>query len=207
MINQFPKDRISNFCDAVFAIAMTLLILEIKIPSENLLEEFGTWGVLKRLTPNFAGFIVSFLVVALYWRAHLSFAQFINVYDNKLLWLTIFLLFFIVLLPFSTAFYSNYPNYNNTFIFYCANLAMIGLFNHWIIRYLKKLQGYNEKFTQKVSSYLQARAMASWVVWLITILWVFIEPISARLAFILLFIALSIVDRRYKKRQEAARAE
>lgn len=203
MINQFPKERVNNFCDAVFAIAMTLLILEIKIPAETVIEKFGTWGALQRLLPNFSGFIVSFLVVALYWRAHLSLAQFIITYDNKLLWLTIFLLFFIVLLPFSTSFYSTYINNNNTFIFYFANLGLIGLFNHRMTLYLRKLQGYNENFTQKVFSYLQLRAMANWIVWVITIIWVFIEPVSARFLFILLFIILAIVDKRYKKRQEA----
>jgi uncharacterized membrane protein len=152
MFNRFPNDRINNFCDAVFAIAMTLLILEIKIPAPNIVNDFGTWGALKKLTPNFAGFIVSFLVIALYWRAHLLLAQFIKVYDNKMLWLTIFLLFFIVLLPFSTAFYSTYPNYNNTFIFYCTNLLLIGLFNHWMIRHLKESRGLDETFTQQVFS-------------------------------------------------------
>ncbi|MBS1553473.1 MAG: DUF1211 domain-containing protein [Bacteroidetes bacterium] len=204
MINRFPNDRINNFCDAVFAIAMTLLILEIKIPAPNIVNDLGTWGALKKLTPNFAGFIVSFLVIALYWRAHLSLAQFIKVYDSKMLWLTIFLLFFIVLLPFSTAFYSTYPNYNNTFIFYCINLLFIGLFNHWMIRYLKKSRGLDEMFTQQVFSYLQIRAMSNWLVWLATIIWVFIEPLSARFLFILLFLILSIVERRYKKRVEAA---
>jgi uncharacterized membrane protein len=85
---------------------MTLLILEIKIPAEADLMAYKAGGVLLRLIPSFVGFIISFLVIALYWRLHLSIAQFVKSYDNRLLWYNIRLLMFIVLLPFSTAFYA-----------------------------------------------------------------------------------------------------
>jgi len=66
MLNRFPSDRVNNFCDAVFAIAMTLLILEIKIPTTTDLTSYETLGVMRRLIPSFIGFFISFLVTALY---------------------------------------------------------------------------------------------------------------------------------------------
>jgi hypothetical protein len=53
-----------------------------------------------------------------------------------------------------------------------------------------------------LGSYLQIRAISNWLIWLATIIWVFIEPLSARFLFILLFLILSIVEMRYKKRVE-----
>jgi uncharacterized membrane protein len=197
---RFSMERINNFCDAVFAIAMTLLILEIKIPSYEDMETYDSLGVLWRLVPNFVGFLISFLVIALYWRAHLMMAPFFKSYDNKSLWLTIWLLLFVVLLPFSTAFYSKFGNRNVPFIFYCINLVMIGVFNYWMLHYLEKKEGHSESLSQPMIQYLKARALSAPIVWALSAAWVFVEPYSARLLFISIFIVQIFIDRRFKKR-------
>ena len=66
----YDKSRVSGFCDAVFSIAMTLLILEIDVPSVEALNTNGFSSLLANRIPSFIGFFVSFIVIALYW-AHL----------------------------------------------------------------------------------------------------------------------------------------
>ena len=51
MINHFPNDRVNNFSDAIFAIAITLLVLEVKVPPTADIDSLGTLGSLQRLVP------------------------------------------------------------------------------------------------------------------------------------------------------------
>ena len=203
MLNRFPNDRVNNFCDAVFAIAMTLLILEIKIPATEDVKALGTPGVLIKLIPSFIGFFISFIVTALYWRAHLTLAQFIKTYDNRLLWLTIWLLMSVVLLPFSTALYAKSFNYNGPFIVYCINLVMIGLFNFFMINYIVRKEGYSEMLSKSVATRLRFRSMLAPLIWALSAVWVFIEPNSARVLFILIFLIQAIGERILIKKEKS----
>lgn len=114
---KFPTDRVVYFSDAVFAIAITLLVIEIKIPTHDQIHEFGMAGVLRKLIPLFVGFLISFLVTGLFWRAHLLLYHHVKEVDNKLLWINIWLLLTVALLPFSTGFYSENFGSNVPFFF------------------------------------------------------------------------------------------
>jgi uncharacterized membrane protein len=207
MLSRFPNDRINNFCDAVFAIAMTLLILEIKIPNTEDFKAYGTLGVLARLIPSFVGFLISFLVTALYWRAHLIIAQFVRTYDNRLLWITVWLLMSVVLLPFSTAFYSKYSGFNGPFIVYCVNLLMIGLFNFMMVNYTIRKEGYSESLTSFVATRLRFRAIIAPIIWALSAIWVFVEPYSARFLFIFIFVIQTIGERRLDRKEKLANGQ
>jgi uncharacterized membrane protein len=200
MNDRFHTDRINNFCDAVFAIAMTLLILEIKVPNHEQMESIGLVGSLKHLIPSFVGFLISFLVTGLYWRAHLSIAKYAKSYDNRQLWLTIWLLLFIVLLPFSTALYSEYFNYNHSFIFYCANLVLIGLFHFLLVSSIIRKEGFTGELTPDIARWIKIRSLMAPAIWALSIVWVFIEPLSARFVFISIFVIQMFVDRKFRKK-------
>jgi uncharacterized membrane protein len=203
MLNRFPNDRINNFCDAVFAIAMTLLILEIKIPTSEAISE-GTWRILGNLIPSFTGFVISFLVTALYWRLHLTMAQFVKSYDNRLLWLNVWLLMSIVLLPFSTAFYAKGFREHGPFIFYCTNLVAIGLLNFFMLRYIVRKEGYNETITPLMVGRLRTRILIAPIIWAISAALEFVAPWPARFLFILIFIVQAISERRFDRKMKQA---
>src|SRR5436190_6795291 len=103
---KFPTDRVVYFSDAVFAIAITLLVIEIKIPTHEQIEVLGYAGVLNKLIPLFIGFFITFMVTVIFWRSHLSMFHQVKEIDNTLLWTNILLLMFVALLPFSSGFYS-----------------------------------------------------------------------------------------------------
>jgi uncharacterized membrane protein len=205
MLNRFPNDRINNFCDAVFAIAMTLLILEIKIPSGEDLRAYETGGVLLRLIPSFIGFMISFFVIALYWRLHLTMAQFVKSYDNRLLWYNIWLLMSIVLLPFSTAFYAKYFNdlLSGTFVFYCINLMAIGMINFFMFNYIVHKEGYSETLTPSIAARFRSRIGIPPIIWALSIPLEFVEPWIARF----LFVVEGIAQRRFEKREKRSKQQ
>lgn len=196
---KLPVDRIVYFSDAIFAIAITLLVLEIKIPSSDEVASLGASGVLRKLMPSFTGFLISFLVTGLYWRAHLIHCQFIKVFDGRLLWINLLLLLFVVLLPFSTAFYSKNFGNNGTFIFYGANLVMIGIFTYLMIARIGREGMHHDALDRATLKLLKFRAALAPLVWLLSILIAPIFPLTARFFFIAIFVVQPIADRWFLK--------
>lgn len=149
---EFQIERMILFTDAVFAIGITLLVIEIKAPSiEHLIEELKHDGLpltstaiinqLLGLAPVFIGFLISFFVIAIYWRSHHRLFSFVKDYDDKLIWLNFLFLFTIILMPFSSAYYSENITYDIPFYFYCMNVAATGLVNYLMLNYIIKHKG------------------------------------------------------------------
>ncbi len=196
----FDKKRIIGFSDAIFSIAMTLLVLEISIPTFNALNDLGTLELLANRIPSFIGFVVSFLVTALYWIEHMRITKYVSDVDSKLLWLNIFLLLFIVLMPFSTAFYVKGVNLTGPFVFYCFNLTAIGLFNYLMVRYIIKKEKQATGLTSLIGKWLKMRALSSLSCWFLAGLLAFYFPIIARSLFVLIFVFQAIMGHFYKKK-------
>jgi len=160
---EFQLDRLILFSDAVFAIAITLLVIEIKIPEidtdvsdKALLHELG------HLIPKFVGFIVSFMLIGLYWSVHHRMFGFVTNFNRKLLLLNLFFLFFVALMPFSTGFYSEFVlrGVVTPVIFYTANIALLGLANFLMWRYLSNQKNnLTENLTPPLAKYFSLRAL------------------------------------------------
>jgi uncharacterized membrane protein len=139
----FQVERLVLFSDAVFAIAITLLIIEIKVPEihGDLVTEHSFLHAFLLLLPKFLGFIFSFFIIGLYWFIHHRMFGYVINYNGKLIWLNLFFLFSIVLMPFSTAVYSEYssPEYINLispYVVYVANICLTGFINFIMWAYI-----------------------------------------------------------------------
>lgn len=141
---EFQLERIILFSDAVFAIAITLLVIEIKIPEihENV-SNVALLQSLKHLIPKFIGFLVSFMLIGLYWTIHHRMFGYVTSYDRKLLVLNLIFLFFIALMPFSTGFYSEYAGpelfrqqLKVPLTFYVLNFCSVGFTNYFMWRHI-----------------------------------------------------------------------
>jgi len=139
----FQLERMVLFSDAVFAIAITLLIIEIKVPHLHGLEitDRAFVHALIPLIPEFFGFIFSFFIIGLYWFIHHTIFGFVVNYTKKLIWLNLLFLFSIVLMPFSTAVYSEYSSPKYIFLIYpyCIyvfNICLTGFLNYTLWVYI-----------------------------------------------------------------------
>ena len=196
----FDKGRVISFSDAVFSIAMTLLVLEVVIPSYNELKTGNTLIILKNRIPSFIGLIVSFIVTALYWVAHMRIMKYVSTINSKLLWYNILLLFFIVLLPFSTAFYVKGFSYNGPFAFYCFNLAAIGFFNYLMNVYVAKKEKGLTGISPVLGRYFKIRSLNAFLIWMLAGFLAFVFPMVSRFLFILLFVFEFILTKHFKKK-------
>lgn len=200
MSAKFPTDRVNNFSDAIFAIAITLLVLEIKVPTADEVHQLGVDGLLMKRIPNFIGYVVSFFVTALYWRNHLQLFQYVKSIDDRLFWLNLWLLFFVVIMPFSTALYSYFFGHDNAFIFYTLNLAAIGFMSYTMAAYVIKKEVIAAQLGTIQSQWMKNRILIGPVIFLLSVPLIWISPWIGRLGFLMIFIVQAIADRRIKKR-------
>jgi uncharacterized membrane protein len=134
---EFQLERMILFSDAVFAIAITLLVIEIKIPElHEQVSDKALLHSLGNLIPKFIGFLVSFMLIGIYWTIHHRMFGYVSNYNRKLLLLNLVFLCFIALMPFSTGFYSEYAGpdlYREQLkvpmTFYVLNFCCLGFTN------------------------------------------------------------------------------
>ena len=122
-------DRLIFFSDAVFAIVMTLLILEIRAP-DNVPSDVAATEVpnlVWALWPKFFSYVLSFLVIGTYWIAHHQTFRYVRSYNRTLLWLNLVFLLSISFIPFPTDLLGEYGELRFSVIFYAASLGMARL--------------------------------------------------------------------------------
>lgn len=119
--------RIEAFSDGVIAIIVTLLIFELHVPELVDLTSQTVLNSLWVLVPKFISFAVSFFIVAIYWVNHHHFFSRVTHTDWKLLWANNLLLFFLTIVPFTTAFIGDYPTQPIVVAIYALVLGLAGM--------------------------------------------------------------------------------
>ena len=100
------KGRLEAFSDGVFAIAITLLVLELAVPKGH--PEGGLWAALGREWPSFFAYLVSFLVIGIMWVNHHAVFEKVRAVDRAVLFANLALLLFVSVLPFPTRLVAEY---------------------------------------------------------------------------------------------------
>jgi uncharacterized membrane protein len=129
-------ERIVFFSDAVMAIAITLLVIDLKlpdIPSSLAAAELSTR--LTELTPRVMSFIISFAVVGVYWSSHHRYFNYIKRYDGRLIALNLVFLLFVALMPFFASLLGQYGYLPIALIAYALAVAATGLAIGLVWRY------------------------------------------------------------------------
>lgn len=101
--------RVEAFSDGVMAIIVTLLIFEVRLPEVTDGSNDAMLAALTAVAPKFVSFTVSFFTIAIYWVNHHHFFSRISHTDWKLLWANNLLLFFLTIVPFTTAILGDHP--------------------------------------------------------------------------------------------------
>jgi uncharacterized membrane protein len=138
MANRFfiPTTRIEAFSDGVFAIVMTLLAFQFKVPKYSAAAGLNqNFRALLQVAPNFISFVFSFLFVAVFWVNHHQLFHSIKEADRKLLWLNIHLLFWITMIPFPTGMVGDYPQVSLAAISLAIVLLMVSVSSYLVRRY------------------------------------------------------------------------
>jgi uncharacterized membrane protein len=140
---EFELERMILFSDAVFAIAITLLIIEIKFPeiekgatTQQIREAF------KPVLIRFAGFIISFAFIGLMWARHLKICKYLRAYNNGVILFNLLLLFFIVCFPFTASGLTEHinPHFYLPLFIYIFNIGSVAVSQYLLCRYIFKVK-------------------------------------------------------------------
>lgn len=123
-----PKERLQALVDGIFAIAMTLLVFGVHVP--ELAKNASTGDLLaslQGLLPSISTFLVSFIILGMFWVAHHTEFHYIKKLDHRLIWLNIFYLLFVCLVPFTAELLGKYLFNQASIILYGINLVAMVL--------------------------------------------------------------------------------
>jgi len=193
--------RLDTFSDAIFAVAMTLLVFT--FPLAGLPQNLGPEAVqnlLKGLSGQFETFIISFLVVGAFWIAHHRVFDKIKRYNQPLVWLNFVFLLFIVFVPFPTAVLVSAQDSWLPVAFYASNIACAGfaLTLAWVYAsYNFRLIDASTPIREVRLSTLQGVVVPS--VFLLSILVAFFSPRLAQYFWLLSFVAQWAVARQWRR--------
>lgn len=127
------KVRLEAFTDAVIAIIMTILVLELTRPTSD------TWNALKEILPHLVVYFISFIILAIYWVNHHHLLQSIQKIDSKVLWINIFFIFILSLVPIFSNWVSLYPNSFIPELCYVLLFSIANLIYYFLTKYLLKI--------------------------------------------------------------------
>lgn len=130
--------RLDQLSDGIFAIVMTILVFEIKVPATwGPIDNIGLWLEVKNLLPVFLSYVLSFTLLFTYWRAHHFF---ISIYakniDSMLTNINALFFMLISLVPFSAGFLGQYSKNELAVIIFGVHTILIGLTLYWMRRYV-----------------------------------------------------------------------
>ena len=199
---QRELDRLIYFSDAVFAIAMTLLVLEIRVPEvpPSLAAAEVPTKVLA-LGPKFFSYVLSFLVIGTYWIAHHQTFRYVQSYDRRLLWLNLIFLLSISFIPFPTGLLGEYGELRFAVIFYAASvgLARLLLALEWVYITRGPIRT-TEGLDQGLARFHLLRSLAIPAVFVVSIGISFLSVPLAISSWVLMFLADALVWRLQRRR-------
>jgi uncharacterized membrane protein len=197
----FKTFRIEALSDGVFAIAMTLLILEIKLPDFSRVhsENDLIWQIMV-LGPKIFSYVLSFVVLGIYWVGHHNRFLFIKHSDRTFIWINVFFLLCVSALPFSTALLGDFKQYITTMVIYGSNLILIGLSLLWIWKHaVRKKLIPDEMIDKRINNLVQKMILIPVLCYFIAILCSFIHPNISRIIFLLVQVIYVFSGRFDKK--------
>jgi uncharacterized membrane protein len=126
--------RLASLSDGVFAVAITLVVLDLRVPiAEGAHSEHDLWRALMALAPRFLIYLMSFLTLGIFWVGQQTQLNHLACSDRHLTWIHLAFLFAICITPFSTTLLAEYPRYRIALLGYWGNILLMGavLYGSW----------------------------------------------------------------------------
>ncbi len=134
---EFQLERMILFSDAVFAIVITLMAIEIRLPEfEGKITELEFLQLLKHQSRNFMAYTISFFFIGVLWTRHLKLFSVLNDYDTGLIVRNLMFLFFVGLFPFSASVISHVTGFFSPYYLYFTIILCCILMQYVLMRYI-----------------------------------------------------------------------
>ncbi len=197
----FNRLRIDAISDGVFAIALTILVLDIKVPiAASIATEKELWNELETIAPRLIAYFMSFLTLGVYWAAHSTQYHYITDSDRNLCWINLFFLLFVSVIPFTTAFLSEYITFKLAIGIYWLNLMLLGVMLglNWIYANKTRFISLTNEEKEIVTNAIKWRFIGAHTMYTLAALLCFISTYVSIIFFIIIQLnfALALISRK-----------
>lgn len=192
------RSRLEAFSDAIIAIVITIMVLELKVPHAV------TFAALAELWPVFLSYVLSFVYLAIYWNNHHHMLHTVERVSGGILWANMHLLFWLSLVPFTTGWLGENQFASLPVALYGVVLFMAGL-AYWILQsVIIAVQGTESLLRRAVGRDFKGKT--SPIFYLIAVLLAWIAPVASCAFYVFVALMWLVPDRRIE-RVSAAIAE
>ncbi len=186
------KTRIEAFSDGVLAIIITIMVLELKVPHGS------EWNNLGGLIPKFVCYIMSFIYIGIYWGNHHHLLHTIKKINARIILTNLNLLFWLSLIPFTTAWMGENHFQSNTVALYSANL-LVAAIAYYILFSTVQRNIHTENALTLAMKKQSKKGIISAVSYAVSIPLAYINPLISGVIFVLIAVFWVIPDKDIEK--------
>ena len=184
------SDRLEAFSDGVIAVIITIMVLELRPPSTTSLAAlFDDW-------PTFAAYALSFTFVGIYWNNHHHMLRATRGIDGRAMWTNLYLLFWLSLVPFATAWLGRNPTAKGPTAIYALVLLMCAIAYAQLQRALLIVNGPDTPFARAVKT--DVKGIGSIVLYVLALAFGFFSPLVSDVLFVIVAVIWFVPDRRFE---------
>ena len=189
-------DRLSAITDGVYAVALTLLALEIVVPSVNSIHSSAQLNdyMVNNLLPQLSLYLISFIILSNFWASTNAIPMYKKV-DNTILTINLAILALVVLIPFSTSFVLSFYHYSQSVIIFSLIILLVGLLYLVLYIYLFKENLVKEriyKFIEPHKRIMLIELSIPPVLALISIVLALFNPLAGMYVYVIVLFATMI---------------
>lgn len=199
MSTSMPTTRLEAFSDGVFAVIITIMVIELKVPQS------GEFAALLDLAPLLLSYLLSFVYIAIFWNNHHHLLLAVQQVSGGVLWSNMYLLFWVSLIPFTTAWMGESNFAKAPMAVYGFVLLMAAIGYHMLQHLLIRLHGPSSPLAIAVGG--DRKGLFSLLLYAVGIALSWWEPLAAAACYVAVTILWLIPDRRIAKAIESSPTE
>lgn len=188
------KGRLEAFSDGVLAIIITIMVLELKVPHG------ASWESLKPLLPVFVSYLLSFIYVGIYWNNHHHMMHAAHKVNGSILWTNAHLLFWLSLVPFTTAWMGENKFAAVPVALYGMVMLMAAIAYYFLAHSLTNYHGKESAFTKALGK--DTKGKISVVIYAAGIALSFVHSLIGFALYVLVAMIWFVPDRRFENKEE-----
>lgn len=203
----FDKTNLTNFCDAIMAIAITIIVLELKVP-ELPIDQVNSqlWVSLLQYTPVLVGYFLAFFILAGYWKMYHKYMKFVKRVDDRFVLINIFFVFFLAVLPFPTSLLCKYPAQTSVVILYALAIMCSSIMQYLMWDYASGKGKLIGEIDPRLQHAMHTRPLLNVAMFLVSIPIAFINPLVSMAIWCLPFIITNYILHKVYKLDTATSA-
>jgi uncharacterized membrane protein len=190
------KGRLEAFSDGVFAILITILVLELKTPHGH------EWAALRPLLPVFLSYVLSFVFLGIYWNNHHHLLQAAGRINGRILWANLHLMFWLSLIPFVTGWMGDHASAPLPTALYGVAMVMAAIAYTILQVHIVRADGEQSRLRQAIGK--DWKGKVSLALYLASIPLAFARPLLSQTFFVIVALIWLVPDRRIERHLHAS---